>query len=390
MPRGKKPSVRYWSSRGGYCCWLKGVQHILAKGPDDAPHGETYLEALGQFTKLLALDHNKGTDDYLVSALLNQYRTHLKDTRKSGVPGVFDKMVKGFGETFGHLRVNELSPHDIDAWLGKQDNWNDTSKAHAGTLILASVSWAYKKGLIQTNPIKGRLTLPTPVLRGREASMSDELMDVLLREAYANRSREFGDFLWALRLTGARPIELRMAEAHNYQKGKLIFRWNTRVGYVHKNARKTQRDRIIYLVPELQAHVEGLVARHPQEPLFRTPKGKGWSLTSVSNKWWWLVRRPTVVAYCKGVGIEPKSLKPYFFRHGAISRWVEDGGDIYIAAQIFGTSVKVLEARYGHPNVDKLHERFLSFMATTGPQRASCPSPSASAATVGASLPAAR
>ena len=36
MPRGKKPSVRYWDSRGGYGCWIDGTQHILAKGPDDA------------------------------------------------------------------------------------------------------------------------------------------------------------------------------------------------------------------------------------------------------------------------------------------------------------------------------------------------------------------
>jgi hypothetical protein len=31
-------------------------------------------------------------------------------------------------------------------------------------------------------------------------------------------------------------------------------------------------------------------------------------------------------------------------------------------AQLCGTSVKMVEKRYGHPNIDKLHERHLQFM----------------------------
>ena len=88
MARGKKSSVRYWKSRGGYCCWISKEQYILAKGPKDDPTGSTYLEALTRFRKLLALEQDKGTDDCRVSSLLNQYRIHLKATRKSAVPDV--------------------------------------------------------------------------------------------------------------------------------------------------------------------------------------------------------------------------------------------------------------------------------------------------------------
>lgn len=366
MARGRKPSVRYWDSRGGYCAWISGKRELLAKGPKDDPRGPTYLEALGRFKKLLSMEADKGTDDYLVSALLNQYRIHLHESRKSGVPGVFEIMARGFGKQFGKLKVCELKPHDFDGWLRKQKQWNDTSKAHAVTLILAAISWARKKDLIKTNPLAGRVERPQPILRGREASMSDELMDLLISEAYVNkmRSREWGDFLKFLRLTGARPGELRAAEAFNYEKGRLVFRWNTTKGYVHKTAKKTQRDRIIYLTPELQAHVEGLVAKKPTGPIFRTPRDTPWSPTSVGNKWRWLVQRPKVVAHCKEHGIEPDGLKPYFFRHSFLSRWVDEGGDIYIAAQLCGTSVKMIEKRYGHPNVDRLHERYLAFMAS--------------------------
>lgn len=364
MPRGKKPSVRYWDSRHGYCTTIAGVQHLLARGPDDAPTGPTYLEALGTFRKLLSLEKDKGTDDYLVSALLNQYRAHLKTTRKSAVPGVFEVMARGFAEEFGKLKVTELKPHMVEAWLAGQDRWNNTSKAHAGTLILAAVSWARRKGFIQNDPLAGRVDLPEPVLRGREARMSAELMDLLIAEAYANkmRSREFGDLMRMLRATGARPGELRHAEAHNYSRGRLVFRWNTTVGYVHKTARKTQRDRVIYLTPELQAYVEKQVTLHPSGPIFRTPRGAMWSLTSLCNKWQWLLKRPKVGAYCAEHGIPLKQMKVYNFRHTFITDWIERAGDIYTCAQICGTSVKMIEKRYGHPDVERVHERYLAFM----------------------------
>lgn len=71
MARGRKPSVRYGGSRGGYCCWVEGKRELLAKGPDEGPKGPTFLKALEQFRKLLDQEADKGTDAYLVSAMLN-------------------------------------------------------------------------------------------------------------------------------------------------------------------------------------------------------------------------------------------------------------------------------------------------------------------------------
>ncbi len=363
MKPGPKPSVRYWKSKKAYGCSIDGEQHFLARGPDDAPGGPTYLAALDRFRKLVVQDRAKGTDDYLVSALMNQYRAHLRTTRKSGAPGVFEVMARGFTAKHGKHKVRDLKPHHVEDWLAKQDNWNATTRAHAGTLILGAVSWARKKGFIDTDPLAGRVDLPQPILRGREARMSEELMDLLIDEARRNkmRSQEFADFLWVLRVTGARPGELRATEAFNYEKGKLVFRWNATRGYIWKNAKKTQRDRIIYLTPDVQVYVEKLVARKPQGLIFRTPRDAGWLPTSIGNKWRWLVKRPRVVAYCQEHGIDANGLKPYNFRHSAISAWVDRAGDIYVGAQVFGTSVKMIETRYGHPNVDLIHEKVLAF-----------------------------
>ncbi len=175
--------------------------------------------------------------------------------------------------------------------------------------------------------------------------MSDELMDVLIDEARKNkmRSQEFADLLWVLRTDCARPGELRAAEAFNYVKGKLIFHWNATRGYIWKNAKKTQRDRVIFLTPEVQRYVEKLVAAKPKGLIFRTPRDAGWLPSSIGNKWRWLVKRPSVVAYCKEHDIDPDSLKPYNFRHSWACNYLRHyrrhlrGG-----MMMLGTSVKML------------------------------------------------
>ncbi|WP_157369510.1 hypothetical protein [Zavarzinella formosa] len=74
------------------------------------------------------------------------------------------------------------------------------------------------------------------------------------------------------------------------------------------------------------------------------------------------MKRPTVAASLGEQGIESDSLKMYNFRHSAISSFLDNGGDIYVASQLFGTSVKMIEKRYGHPNLERLEEQFLKFM----------------------------
>lgn len=361
----KKPSVRYWESRGGYGSWIDGTQHILAKGPDDGPRGPTYLEALQRFCKLLDLETNKGTDDYLVSALFNQYRAHLKE-RRNDVPHVFEMMVRAFSAGHGHLRVRDLRPFHVEDWLKEQSQWNDTSKNHAGRLILCAVSWARKKGYIQNDPLSKRVDLPRPVLRGREARISKELMDLLILQATEGnrlRSPQFPLLLRLLRATGARPSEVTRAEAHNLHRDRLVYRWNTKVGYVWKNAKKTQKDRVVFLPPDLAEVARAQAERFPSGPIFRTRHGRAWSKTNICEHMRRLLARGPVVDHCRSHGVDAGSVSLYSFRHSFISDWVDRAGDVYVCAQLCGTSVKMIETRYGHPDVDRLRERYLEFAA---------------------------
>jgi len=163
---------------------------------------------------------------------------------------VFAVLARRFVVKFGKHKVAELKPYAFDQWLNQQETWNPTTKAHAVALILGAISWAVRKGFILTNPLAGKIERPVPLLRGREARLSEGLMDVLIAECFEratydrkNRTGKpavhlrsvgftepFGKFLWLLRVTGSRPIELRKAEAHNYQNGRLVYRWNAQRG----------------------------------------------------------------------------------------------------------------------------------------------------------------
>ena len=214
--------------------------------------------------------------------------------------------------------------------------------------------------------------------------MPDELMDMLIGECfekatYSRKNRTdtpavhlkktgfcepFGKYLLLPRRTGARPGVLRYAEAFNYVGGPLVFRWNAERGYVWKNANDTQRDHIIFLPPDAQAYVEECVKKHAEGPIFRTLRCDPWSPQNVTQKWrQFLLKRPKVTAYLEEQASTRSRPRLTTSGNSAISKGLDAGGDIYVASQLLGTSVKML-ARYCHPDIDRLHERYMAFAAS--------------------------
>lgn len=362
MARGRKAKVNYWKSRGAYGCWIAGNQHILATGPDDAPAGPTYRAAALAFAKLVNLQAGKGTDGYLVSACLTRYRQHLRETATQGDRHA-SYALAAFAREHQSLSVADLRPHHLTDWLSRS-GWNDTTRNNAGTAVMGAIAHAHREGFIVSNPLAGRVKLPAPVCRGREAWMPAELCRLLVDEALTRRGPAFRDLLLALWRTGARPIEIARAEAHNVQGGeRIVYRWNARVGYRGKTAKKTRRDRVVYLTPDLQEMVAGLVARYPTGPLFRTATGREWRVGNLCWRWRKLLDRPRVKAFCEGRKIDLATLKPYNFRHTFITDWVESGRSILVCAQLTGTSVAMIERRYGHPSDQHIMSEVRAFAA---------------------------
>jgi integrase len=367
----RRAKVNYWPSRRAFGVWHIGTQHILAEGEDDRPDGPVYCQAIREYGKLVAGVGQKGTDRYLLDQVFNAYREQLGD--QAGRLAQFETLVQPFADHMSGKMVCQLDPLAIDKWLAGRSTWAAATRRKFVELLSASLNYAVSKDLIDSNPVvdaRGRYKIECPdaALRGDEAIMDDALMDLLIEEAYG-RAGQRDALQWLLRLlraTGARPGELIHATARNVVGGRIVHRWNTRDGYVWKNARKTKKDRQISLPRELAEYAQGQALLHPAGPIFRSAYGKPWDTCNLCMAWKRLLRKKPVAKYLADHGIREADLVPYNFRHSWITRYVNSTGDVWGAAKMCGTSVKQIEQRYCHTDADAIHNTYLRYMESSG------------------------
>jgi hypothetical protein len=117
---GRKPQVNYWSSRHGYYTNVNGKQHRLAEGPDDAPHGPTFLRALEAFKQILELGTVATAKDASpVQAVLERYLTHIKPKL---APRTFTLRLCGiqpFVGILGDVSIRDLTHGMVEEFLAK-------------------------------------------------------------------------------------------------------------------------------------------------------------------------------------------------------------------------------------------------------------------------------
>jgi hypothetical protein len=147
MFMARKSSIRYWASRGAYCCEFQGRQHVLAKGPDDYPHGETYKAAFKAFGDLLRLENAEHVkDENTVWVVCELYLRHVSQTKKPGTYEVRRGHLVTFCEKFGEQTVRSLTPFAVSRWIeehrvpGRHPKTGIKTGWHDGTVIIAIVS----------------------------------------------------------------------------------------------------------------------------------------------------------------------------------------------------------------------------------------------------------
>src|SRR5262249_10831650 len=130
-------------------------------------------------------------------------------------------------------------------------------------------NWAAKNGLIAANPASG-IERPAARRKAADVVLSD---DQKARILAAVRPAAARDFVIVLEATGARPGELRHAEARDYDRrlGAIVYKAADRRRedeFCHKTA-YTGRDRVIYLDGAAKEIIERLVMLRPTGTLFR-------------------------------------------------------------------------------------------------------------------------
>lgn len=359
--RGPRPEIRYWQRQGGgYFTTIKGKQVCLALGPDDGPAGPTYQKAHEAFGRLWRENTYKGTNGYPVADLLNAYRQKLADNGQDGMLRSVNYNLASFAELHGSKTVGELAGHHVRDWLRSQTTWGPSTKRTAIDLLLCALSFGAKDGLIQSNPLKGKVDLPESTPRGRDSRLSPTLADLLLKYSSPN----VRDYLFFLRETGARPEEGENATAEHYRPGRFVMPWSARGGYVHKQARLGMKiDRTIFLTQELDDLVVKLVRQHKTGPLFRSANGNAFGGMVRTGFWKHLLGKRPIREYLAANNIPRKAIVPYSFRHTWASDFLDKGGSIKLCADLLGTSVAMIEKHYAHPDHDNLQSVYLAFMA---------------------------
>jgi integrase len=376
MPR--TPQVRYFESREAYYCQFQGKQHLLAAGPKDEPEGPTYRRAVERFALIMQVgEMDRTTDECPVSAVVTRYYHFLKQEGRKKTLQVMRSLLHPALTAFGHVRVRDLRPIVVTDWLAamaeapprgdpfRRRAWGMTTRSNARDALGGAFTWAVRQGLISKNPIAGMGRLEKRT-RGKEVVLPEALQDALV----ASANPELAKFLRVLRGTGARPGEVIHAECKHYRPrlGAVVFPWNPPPGeWRWKAGKKTRRDRVIYLSPDLVELVEAeIAARGGKGRIFQTKRRQPWTYGNLRNRISLLTGHKDVAEWCRENGFDPGKVVAYGFRHSFITRVIAAGAPIKLVADLCGTSVKQIEQTYSHAHDDHESMRRLFLQFTGG------------------------
>jgi integrase len=333
---------------------------LASSDHDDSPHGQNFLEAIKKFGELSCKSKDdRNRDGTTVREASERYRAWLVETGKR--TRQYDCSVGKGLPIIGHHTLENLKPFHIHDWLATEKRWNSTSKGIAFRMLKLIFNWNKKRKLTTINPLEGT-SIPNEykiLTRGNEFALPDELVAKILETA---RSKRFKEFLLALSETGARPSEIALARPFNYDPKlqAIVYSGKATKGYIWKNAKKTGKDRVIYLTPPLVEIVERNISL---ELAFLFPADRGGSYAGqrgITHLNLSIKYKPAFYTYCLSNGFDVKFINQYSFRHSYATRALEKGVPIATLAELMGTSVEMISRCYGHLCVKKDYLRSMA------------------------------
>lgn len=362
----RKPQVRYFDTRKAYFTQFRGKQHKLAVGPDDAPTGPTYLEALEKFGQLLRLDQaTTAGSNNTVDVVAELYLRYLRDVKKVQ-PETFSirqRYVSAFvNGGFGKRLVGSLVHQEVYAFCNDKRTvrkgycWDDGSVRNCLDSLQACFNWAVKSLALPRNPLKG-IESPSASSRGVECVVSPEVHKKILKYLSRQDALAFRQLVIALENSGARPSEITNATAADWNDtdGCLVYRKNaTRRQGSHKHKTAKSKDRCIFFTGEALDMMRQLVAIHPTGYLFHpSTKRHGkrarlkWKKKEVNDRWR-SMRDKLQIA---------EEVKLYGYRHAFATTNIKAGMSVDTLACLMGNTAAIIRLHYSHLLDDKVNLR---------------------------------
>ncbi len=228
----------------------------------------------------------------LCNMFLDNLEAKLTPKRFKITKGYLTDLCKSIGnETIGELRIGGIAR--IEKWLAAHTGWASPSTRRSAISRVKQVfKWGADQGLFVSSPVKALKRESDEV---RVAIFSQKQVDAILQKAEPGFATVFKTLLQ----TGCRPDELcRMTASDLEEEGGLHVLMD------HKNQRtKTFRGskrRIYLLFKETKEVFRKAAKQHPEGPLFRTPTGKAWTITTISNAF----RETASTAACRRLGLD--------------------------------------------------------------------------------------
>lgn len=239
--------------------------------------------------------------------------------------------------------IAKLTPAMLDNWRKRlqatptRSGGNRGEPRTASTLnrdmscLRAALNLAYVDGLVTSDfAWRGKLLPLKDADRRRELYLDKQQRRKFIEKAPA----DLAAFLRGLSLLPLRPGALAALTVGSFDK---------RLGVLTIGKDKAGRDRKMKLPKETAEFFEAAAKdKLPGAPLLGRADGTAWD----KDAWKWPVKAAAVAAKL------PEGTTAYTLRHSTISDLVHGGLDLLTVAQISGTSVRMIEAHYGHLRSD--------------------------------------
>jgi integrase len=264
----------YWAAKNAWYVEIGAVRHNLGKHPEDVPSPRKRKKGdpppkppdaiMRAYHRLMATATRElpEADKLQVCTVCDLFldyseKHHTPDTYRG-----YKDFLQDFCEMYGTMLGKDLKPLHVTRWLDAHPGWKGCRR-NAVVAVKRAFNWADAEGLLQPNPIKA---VKKPPQRHRDRVVSDEERKEILA---AIKDKQFREFVFAMMETGARPGEVRkVTAAHvNLELGIWVFK-------EHKTAKRTHKQRIIYLNEAMVELTRRLVEKYPEGPLFRGPRSK--------------------------------------------------------------------------------------------------------------------
>ena len=239
--------------------------------------------------------------------------------------------------------VAKLTPAMLDAWRKRLQAAPTRSGSNRGkartsatmnrdmTCFRAALNLAYVDGLVTSDfAWRGKLLPIKDADRRRELYLDKDQRRKFIEKAPA----DVATFLRGLSLLPLRPGALASLTVANFDK---------RLAVLTIGKDKAGRDRKLKLPKDTATlFEEACKDKLPAAAIFARADGRAWD----KDGWKWPVKAAAIAAKL------PEGTTAYTLRHSTISDLVHGGLDLLTVAQISGTSVRMIEAHYGHLRSD--------------------------------------